>query len=119
HFAVGVDKGAPGWLTRGSEIDPVENVARLQRLDRAGSRQKNELFAHREGGGLMYTPTTEQVQAAARAIYISDREDTPPDGFSGVARSTWDRDLAAERDRYLRHARVALEAAGFTVPEED
>ena len=67
----------------------------------------------------MYTLTTKQVEAAARAIYISDREDTLPDGFSGVARSTWDRDLAAERDRYLRHARVALEAAGFTVPEED
>ena len=60
--------------------------------------------------------TAEQVEAAARAIYISDREDTLPDGF---AERSWDRGLAAERDRYLRHARVALEAAGFTVTEEE
>ena len=84
--------------------DGVEKERRVAEFDRwfEGQRVKAR------------TVTAEQVEAAARAIYSSDRAGTLPAGF---AERSWDLGLAAERDRYLRHARVALEAAGLTVPE--
>lgn len=56
--------------------------------------------------------TVEQVEAAARALYL----------LGLAVEADWDtpgRESENVKDRYRMHARVALEAAGFTVPEEE
>lgn len=73
-----------------------------------------ERVAYIKGATFAATITPEQVEAAARGMYLADRKDTLPEGFP---ERQWDNEpgLGTIRDDYVRRATAAFIAAGFQI----